>query len=99
LARVADVASCGLLDFIEATGRDHWLGTTAVNRRGPPSLTRAELGTNGLTGWAVHVEKCRDSRLSGRPKCPKTHLCSSRLQRLWSVAWRDNAFRANGLRN
>jgi len=45
LARVADVASSDLLDFIHATGRDGSLSTTSVNRRGPPSMPRAELGT------------------------------------------------------
>ena len=40
LARVADVASCDLLDFIGATGRDCSLSTTSVNRRGPPSMPR-----------------------------------------------------------
>ncbi len=48
LARVADVASCDLLDFIEATGRDCSLSTTSVNRRCPPSMPRAVLGINGL---------------------------------------------------
>jgi len=43
LARVADVASSDLLDFIEATGRDCSLSTTSVNRPGPPSMPRAEL--------------------------------------------------------
>ncbi|MGC1718472.1 MAG: hypothetical protein WA746_05760, partial [Isosphaeraceae bacterium] len=48
LARVADVASCDLLDFIEAPLRDCSLSTTSVNRRGPPPLPRAELGIHGL---------------------------------------------------
>jgi hypothetical protein len=48
LARVADVASCELLDFIEATGRGCSLSTTSVNRRGPPSVPRAKLSINGL---------------------------------------------------
>jgi hypothetical protein len=48
LARVADVASFDLLDFIEATGRNCSLSTTSVDRRGPPSMPRAELGINGL---------------------------------------------------
>src|SRR5271157_1681143 len=43
-ARVADDMSCDLLDFIEATGRDCSLSTTSVNRRGPPSMPRADLG-------------------------------------------------------
>ena len=43
-----NVASCDLLDFIEATGRDCSLSTTSVDRRGPPSMPRAELGINGL---------------------------------------------------
>ena len=38
LARVADVASSDLLDFIQATGRDCSLSTTSVDRRGPPSM-------------------------------------------------------------
>ncbi|MGA7501380.1 MAG: hypothetical protein WBX00_32000 [Isosphaeraceae bacterium] len=48
LDRVADVASCDLLDFIEAPLRDCSLSTTSVNRRGPPSMPRAELGIHGL---------------------------------------------------
>ena len=38
LERVADVASCELLDFIEATGRGCSLSTSSVNRRSPPSM-------------------------------------------------------------
>jgi len=41
-ARVADVASADLLDFFYATGRDCSLSTTSVDRRGPPSMPRAE---------------------------------------------------------
>ena len=52
LARGADVPSCDLLNFLPATGRTYLLSsTTSVNHRGPPSMTRAELDTNGLTGW------------------------------------------------
>ena len=53
LARVADVASCDLLDSIEATGRDCSLSTTSVNRQGPPSMPRAELGIIGLKSWGL----------------------------------------------
>ncbi len=48
-----NVASCDLLDFIEATGRDCSLSTTSVNRRGSPTLPRAELGINGLKARAA----------------------------------------------
>ena len=44
LARVADVASFDLLDFIEATGRDCSLSTTSVDRRGPPSMPAHRAG-------------------------------------------------------
>ena len=47
-ASVADVASGDLLDFIEATGRACSLSTTFVNRQGPPSMPRAELGIHRL---------------------------------------------------
>ena len=40
LADSQNVASCNLLDFIEATGRDCSLSTTSVNRRGPPWMPR-----------------------------------------------------------
>ena len=36
-----------------ATGRDCSLSTTSVNRRGPPSLPRAEPGLHGLNRWTV----------------------------------------------
>jgi hypothetical protein len=58
LARITDVASRDLLNFLPATGRTYLLSsTTSVNHRGPPSLTRAELDTNGLTGWG---RACRE---------------------------------------
>ena len=58
LARVGDVASSELRDFSEATGRDCSSSTTSVNRRGPPSMSRAELGIHGLkAGAATGLEK------------------------------------------
>ncbi|MGA2704221.1 MAG: hypothetical protein ABSH35_24385 [Isosphaeraceae bacterium] len=58
LARITDVASRDLLNLLPATGRTYLLSSaTAVNHRRPPSLTRAELGTNGLTGWG---RACRE---------------------------------------
>ncbi len=40
--RVADIATCDLLDFIKATGSNYSLSTTSVNRRGPLSMPRVE---------------------------------------------------------
>ena len=48
LDRVADVASCDLLDFIEAPLRDCSLSTTSVNRRGSAVDAARELGIHGL---------------------------------------------------
>jgi len=42
----------------QATGRDCSLSTTSVNRRGPPSMPRAELGTAPLPGRGQHATKC-----------------------------------------
>src|SRR5271157_2532039 len=69
LARVADVASCDLLDFIEATGRACSLSTTSVNRRGPPSLPRAELGIQGPKSRGRNLSrKVRETRSSSSQK-------------------------------
>src|SRR5271165_7672396 len=39
------------VDRKAAASRQRGTVRPSVNRRGPPSLPRAELGTNGLTGW------------------------------------------------
>ncbi len=61
LARVADVASCELLDFIEATGRGCSLSITSVYRRGSAvtAARRAEYQWPEKLGPRL-VEKSRE---------------------------------------
>ena len=73
LARVADVASSDLLDFIHATSRDGSLSTTSVNRRDPPSMPRAELVTAGTERGVGEgkrdvsdIDRLRGKGVSGR---------------------------------
>src|SRR5208337_5117133 len=66
LARVADVASCDLLGFIKATGRDCSLSTNSVNRRRPPAMSRA--GHQRPDKLEVHVEICREIASSRSPE-------------------------------
>ena len=52
LARITDVASRDLLNFLPATGRTYLLSsTTSVESPGSAVADCAELGINGLTGW------------------------------------------------
>ncbi|HKM55772.1 MAG TPA: hypothetical protein VJY33_20370 [Isosphaeraceae bacterium] len=76
-ARITEVASRDLLNFLPATGRTYLLSsTTSVNHRGPPSLTRAELGTNGLTGWDhACLEMFRFPEFTQRTKRSKSVQC------------------------
>ena len=68
LARVADVASSDLLDFIEATCSDCSLSTTSVNRRGLPSMPRAEWYQWPEKLGPRLVEKSRENWSSGSEK-------------------------------
>ena len=66
LARVANLASSDLLDFIEASDRGCSLSTTSVDRRGPQSC-RAELGKNGLKSLGRDWERKREFRQPSMP--------------------------------
>src|SRR5208337_4242645 len=79
-ARITEVASRDLLNFLPATGRTYLLSsTTSVNHRGPPSLTRAELGTNGLTGWDHACLEMSIFPAFWAPEMPENVLASVQL--------------------
>jgi hypothetical protein len=79
-ARITEVASRDLLNFLPATGRTYLLSsTTSVNHRGPPSLPRAELGTNGLTGWDHACLEMSRFPAFWAPEMPENVLASVQL--------------------
>ena len=83
LARVADVASCDLLDFLPATGRECPLSNAAVNRRGPPSMPRAELVTALPTRrGSTCYEKLRSSKPPARRADPTSPIVADDLSPL-----------------
>ena len=79
-ARITDVPSCDLLNFLPATGRTYlFSSTTSVNHRSPPSLTYAELGIDGLTGWDHACLEMSRFLAFWAPEMPENLLVSVQL--------------------
>jgi len=58
-----------------ATGKDGSLSTTSVNRRGPPSMPRAELGNHCLNRWPVKWKRGVHAAFKVAKRCASDGHC------------------------